>query len=289
MIAVAGRPNAGKSTLVNHLVGEHVAIVSPIAQTTRRLVRAACTFEDAQLVFVDLPGSQKPLDRMTERMQEAVERSLGDVDAVLWVVDMSVPLKGGERWIAELVLSCGRPVVIAANKIDRMDRAALAQRIGQLDALIAQRDYEAIIPVSAVTGDGCSILASQLAEMMPEGPQLFPAGEITDMRDDERISELIREATLAHLREELPHASAVEVRELDHSDGRLQIEAIIWVENDSQVGIVVGSRGATIAAIGTAARAEIARAFATRVHLDLRVKNRKHWRNDERLLGNWGL
>lgn len=293
-IAVAGRPNAGKSTLVNGIVGKHVAIVSPIAQTTRRIVRAVARRGDAQLVFVDLPGSQKPMDRMTERMQHAVESSFGDVDVVLWVVDVMDEPGMGERRVAELVLASSKPVVIALNKVDRTrDKGLVARRIVELQGLLDGRDFAALVPISATTGDGVDALLDELAALLPEGPAWFGDDEVVDMRDEERIAEYVREATLAHLREELPHASAVTVDEMvedspEHPD-RTLVACTIWVERQSQVGIVVGKGGAQVRDIGIAARQMIEQQLDMLVHLELRVKVRKHWRDDATWLARAGL
>jgi GTP-binding protein Era len=293
-VAVAGRPNAGKSTLVNRIVGRHVAIVSPIAQTTRRVVRAVARRGDAQLVFVDLPGSQRPMDRMTERMQHAVESSFSDVDVVLWVIDVMDEPGGGEHRVAQLVLQSGKPVVIALNKVDRArDKGLVARRITQLQALLDGRDFAALVPISAIDGENVDALLDELVELLPEGPAWFGDDDVVDMRDEERIAEYVREATLAHLREELPHASAVTVDDLLEDDpdhgGRTSVHCTIWVERQSQVGIVVGKGGAQIRDIGIAARAMIEAQLGFDAHLELRVKVRKAWRDDATWLARAGL
>ncbi len=289
-IAVAGRPNAGKSTLVNRIVGHHVAIVSPIAQTTRRIVRAVARRDDAQLVFVDLPGSQKPMDRMTERMQQAVEGSFRDVDIVLWVIDAIDEPGAGERRVADMVLAANKPVVLALNKVDRIKPDVIMQRIVALTELLKGRDFAALVPISALDGDGVDGLLEELVTLLPEGPAWFGDEDVVDMRDEERIAEYVREATLSHLREELPHASAVTVDDLfEDDDGLLQAECTIWVERQSQVGIVVGAGGEQIRDIGIAARKMIEEQLGTRLHLALRVKVRKHWRDDATWLARAGL
>lgn len=289
-IAVAGRPNAGKSTLINQVVGAHVAIVSPIAQTTRRVVRAACTVNSSQLVFVDMPGSQKPVDRLTHRMQSAVEHTLGDVDIALWVVDATETPKLGERRVADLVFGTGVPVVIALNKVDRCAPNVIATRITELMSIVQDRPFHALVPISATTGDGCEDLVRELSDLLPEGQAWYDETTPTDMRDSERISEYVREATLLYLREELPHATIVEVNELDElDDGSLHIECTIYVEAESQKGIVVGKGGAMIRQIGIEARARIEAAFGTSAYVGLRVKVRKHWRDDDTWLERSGL
>ncbi|MCW2949605.1 MAG: GTP-binding protein Era [Thermoleophilia bacterium] len=288
-IAVAGRPNAGKSTLVNRIVGRHVAIVSRVAQTTRRIVRASITVGTAQLVFVDLPGSQKPMDRMTSRMQRSVEASFSDVDFVLWVIDGSVAPGAGEERVADLVFGARLPVIVALNKVDLAKPAVIMQRIIELQALIGDREYAELVPISALTGDGVDVLLEQLIKHLPEGPAWFGDDDVVDMREDERIAEYVREATLAHLRDELPHATAVTVDDLVDEADLLRAECTIWVERESQIGIVVGKGGATIRDVGIAARERIDRELGTKVHLELRVKVRKHWRDDEQWLSRAGL
>lgn len=288
-IAVAGRPNAGKSTLINRLVGSHVAIVSPIAQTTRRVVRAAVTHEDTQLVFVDLPGSQRPVDRLTSRMQSSVESALGDVDAVLWVIDGSDEPRRGERIVADLVFAAGAPVVIALNKVDRLSPKQIGHRITQLVQIIGLREYTALVPVSAKTGDGCDAIVTELRALMPAGPAYFPDENVTDMRVSERIAEYVREAALQHVREELPHATIAEVEEIDESGGGMVITCILWVETESQRVIVVGSGGDMIRQISMEARQLVEGALGRSVYLHVRVKVRPRWRNDDTWLARAGL
>ena len=289
-VAVAGRPNAGKSTLVNHLVGEHVAIVSPIAQTTRRVARGVLTRGDAQLVFVDLPGSQRPVDRLTERMQDSVEHALADVDVVLWVIDTSAAIGPGESVVANLVFNTGCPVVIALNKVDLTKPDVVLTRITQVMSIVGDREYAALVPVSALTADGCDALLNELLAALPAGPAWFPEGEHTDMRDDERIAEFVREAALHYMRDELPHATIAEVGEMtEREDGSIDVDAVLYVERESQVGIVVGKHGEMIRTIGTQAREVAERALGKRIHLALRVKVRKKWRDDEAWLTRSGL
>jgi GTP-binding protein Era len=289
-IAVAGRPNAGKSTLVNHVVGHHVAIVSDRAQTTRRLVRGVKTMPGAQMVFVDLPGSQKPIDRLTGRMQASVEHAITDADAILWVVDLSVEPHKGERAMSNLVFGAKKPVVIAANKIDQMKPAKIAERMLALMEIVGDREYVALVPMSATSGDGIDPLIKELVDVLPKGQPWYGDDDVTDMRDSERVAEYIREAALPFLREELPHASIAEVEEMEwRDDEMLEIHAVIWVENESQVGIVVGKGGERIREIGTAARLVVEQELDCRVHLELRVKTRQRWRDDDAWLARAGL
>jgi GTP-binding protein Era len=289
-IAVAGRPNAGKSTLVNRVVGHHVAIVSPIAQTTRRIVRAVARRAHAQMIFVDLPGSQKPMDRMTSRMQRSVERAFDDVDMVLWVIDGGEPLGKSEKVVRDLVFGANLPVVIALNKVDLTKREVIAERINEIVTLLDGAEFAALVPISARTGDGVNDLLDELTNHLPEGPAWFGDEDIVDMRDEERIAEYVREATLAHLREELPHATAVTVDDMAPDDnGLMRVSCTIWVDNESQVGIVVGKGGERIKDVGTVARQMIREQLDLDHHLDLRVKTRKNWRDDEQWLARAGL
>lgn len=288
-VAVIGRPNAGKSTLVNYVVGKHVAIVSPIAQTTRRVVRAAITHADTQIVFVDLPGSQRPIDRMTARMQQAVEHSFNDVDVILWILDVTQSIGKGEKQVAKMALESKLPVVIALNKIDRVKPQKIAEQIVEVSQLVGNREYAAIVPISSSTGDGIDSLIEEVKQLLPEGPAWFDKQGAVDMRQEERIAEYVREAALQFLRDELPHATAVTVDDLIHDDNRLHVSCTIWVEKESQVGILVGKGGNQIRDLGISARKVIEKELEEKVHLELRVKVRKSWRDDEAWLGRAGL
>jgi GTP-binding protein Era len=288
-IGLAGRPNVGKSTLTNALCGSHVAIVSDTPQTTRQRALGVVHGEDFQIVLVDLPGFQKPFDALTRRMQRSVDSSLGDVDAVLLVLDASSVSGGGDRYIAEQLAATGAPVVIALNKIDRLKPAAILEAIAGVSGLVA--DYVALHPVSARTGDGVPELRAELAALLPEGPQYFEPGVDSDQPLERRIGELVREQALARTREEVPHAIAVVVDDVRPPRGRHagHIAATLIVEAESQQGILVGKDGATVRAIGTAARPAIEELVGGKVYLDLRVKVRRGWRRDESLLERFGL
>jgi GTP-binding protein Era len=286
-VALAGRPNAGKSTLVNRIVGGKVAIVSDKPQTTRREIRGIATGDDWQLVLVDLPGVQRPRDPLTERMQRRVERALADADAVLFLLNGEQQIGAGDRFIAAAIQNVGLPAVTALNKVDRLDRprtvAALA-RAADLDV------PGEIFPVSARNGDGVDPLVEHLVSLLPEGPFLYPPQEKSDLPSDVRLAELVREQVLLRTREELPHAVEVEVDELEErEDGLLVVRARIWAETESQKGILVGAGGRMVKSIGTAARREIEAMLDRRVHLDLHVRVRKGWRRDEALLDRLGI
>jgi GTP-binding protein Era len=286
-VALAGRPNAGKSTLVNRIVGGKVAIVSDKPQTTRREIRGIATGEDWQLVLVDLPGVQRPRDPLTERMQHSVERALAGADAVLFVLNGEQQIGPGDRFIAAAIERTGIPAVTALNKVDRLDRP---RTVTALDAAARLGVNGELFPVSARTGDGVGPLVEQLVSLLPEGPFLYPPDEQSDQREEIRLAELVREQVLLRTREELPHAVEVEVDELEErEDGLLVVRALVWAETESQKGILVGAGGRMVKAIGTAARREIEQLLGRRVHLDLRVRVRKGWRRDEALLDRLGI
>jgi GTP-binding protein Era len=283
-VAVAGRPNVGKSTLVNALAGGKVAIVSDKPQTTRRRISAVVNGDGYQLVLVDLPGFQRPRDALTERMQRTVDQALADVDCFLFVLAADEAVGGGDRFIAERLFAAGRPVVIALNKVDRLDPARIAARI---TAVAALGEFHALHPVSAKTGDGLASLRHELVELLPEGPAYFGEGQKTDLPLEAQVAELVREQALALTREEVPHAVSVEVDELDLDEGR--VRAFLYVETPSQKGILVGKGGSMIKAIGTHARREVELLVGRQVFLELRVKVRPRWRRDEGVLERLGI
>jgi GTPase len=281
-VAVAGRPNVGKSTLVNALCGGKVAIVSDKPQTTRRRIAGVANRDGYQLVLVDLPGFQRPRDPLTEHMQRTVDESLADVDGVLFVLAGDEAIGGGDRFIAARVLGAAAPVVIALNKVDRLKPERIAAQIATAAAL---GDFHALHPVSAKTGDGVDALRSELAGLLPEGPDYFPDGEVTDLPLEVRVAELVREKALALTREEVPHAVTVEVDEIE--EGR--VSAVVYVETDSQKAIVVGKGGRIIKEIGSRARPEIELLLGRKVFLELTVKVRPRWRRDEAMLARLGI
>ena len=286
-VALAGRPNAGKSTLVNRIVGGKVAIVSDKPQTTRREIRGVATGDDWQLVLVDLPGVQRPRDALTERMQRQVERSLADADAALFVLNGEQEIGAGDRFIAEALKRAGGPVVTVLNKVDRLDRPRTVKALAAAAELGVPGE---LYPVSAKTGDGVGDVVLELLALLPEGPFLYPPDEESDQSLELRLAELVREQVLLRTREELPHAVEVEIDELEErEDGLLVIRARVWAETESQKGILVGSGGRMVRAVGTAARKEIEGALERRVHLELQVRVRKGWRRDEGLLDRLGI
>jgi len=282
LVAVAGRPNVGKSTLVNRLCGGKVAIVSDKPQTTRGRIAGVVNGDGFQLVLLDLPGFQRPRDPLTERMQRTVDEALADVDALLFVLAADERVGAGDRFVADRVFGGEVPVVVALNKVDRLGPAQIAAAI----AVAAQLgDFDALHPVSARTGDGVDELREELVRLLPEGPAYFPAGEVTDQPLAVRVAELVREKALALTKEELPHAITVEVDEIE--EGR--VSAVVFVETESQKGIVVGKGGRMIKEIGSRARPEIEHLLGRRVFLELRVKTRPRWRRDESMLERLGI
>jgi GTP-binding protein Era len=281
-IAVAGRPNVGKSTLVNVLAGAKIAIVSDKPQTTRRRISAVVDGDDYQLVLVDLPGFQRPLDALTERMQRTVESSLMDADAFLFVLAADERIGAGDRFIAQRVFAAGPPVVVALNKVDRIKPARIAE---QIQAAAALGDFHSLHPVSALRADGLAPLRDDLVELLPEGPRYFGDGEQTDLPLTARLAELVREQALALTRDEVPHSIGVEIEELEEA----RVRASLYVETDSQKGILVGKGGSMVKAIGSRARPEIEGLLGRKVFLELVVKVRPHWRRDENALEKLGI
>ena len=287
-VALAGRPNAGKSTLVNQVVGGKVAIVSDKPQTTRREIRGVATGEDWQLVLVDLPGVQRPRDALTERMQRQVERTLADADAALFVLNGEQEIGPGDRFIADALKRSGVPTVTVLNKVDRLDKPRTVRALSAAADLDVQGE---LFPISAISGAGVGAVVEQLVALIPEGPFLYPADETSDQSLELRLAELVREQVLLRTREEVPHSVEVEIDEIEEreTDGLLVVRARVWAETESQKGILVGSGGGMVRAVGTAARKEIESLLDRRVHLELNVRVRKGWRRDEGLLDRLGI
>jgi GTPase len=286
-IALAGRPNVGKSTLANAIVGAKVAIVSEKPQTTRRALRGVATGPDWQLVLIDLPGVQRPRDSLTKRMQRRVEQELADADGCLVVVNAQQGIGPGDQFIASLVRSSTVPIVIAVNKVDDADRAKLAST---LQAAAELEVADEIFPVSARTGHGVPALVDHLVSLLPEGPFYFRPEQRSDQPEQIMLAELVREQVLARTREEVPHAVEVEIEAVRDEPGDfVRIEAVIMVETTSQKGILIGAGGRMIKSIGTAARRSIERRLDARAHLALTVRVRPHWRTDERALDRLGI
>ena len=290
-IGLAGRPNVGKSTLVNAIVGSRVAIVSMRPQTTRRAIRGIATDAGAgsQLVLVDLPGVQKPRDVLTERMQKRVERELADSDLALLVVNGEQGIGPGDRFIARALTgaNAGIPTICAVNKADRLGPNELVPVLAEAAELDG---VDEVFPISAKTGEGLDALVARLGELIPEGPFLYPPEDHSDQSSELLLAELIREQVLNRTRDEIPHSVEVKVGEIaTREDGLVTVPAEIWAETESQKGILIGKGGAKVEEIGRAARASLEGELGAKVHLDLQVRVRRSWRRDEDMLDRLGI
>jgi GTPase len=290
-IGLAGRPNVGKSTLVNAIVGSRVAIVSMRPQTTRRAIRGVATDVEAgrQLILVDLPGVQRPRDVLTERMQHRVERELAESDLALIVVNGEEGVGPGDRFIARALLDAGAklPVICAVNKADRLGPNELVPALSDAAKL---EGVDEVFPISARSGEGLDPLIERLGELLPEGPYMYPPEDHSDQSSEILLAELIREQVLNRTREEIPHSVEVSVKEIaPREDGLVTVRAEIWAETESQKGILIGKGGVKVGEIGTAARRSLEGELGAKVHLDLQVRVRRHWRRDEDLLDRLGI
>jgi GTPase len=291
-IGLAGRPNAGKSTLVNAIVGAHVAIASVRPQTTRRAIRGVATDLEAerQLVLVDLPGVQRPRDVLTERMQQRVQRELADSDIALVVINGEEGVGPGDRFIVRALLDAGAelPVICAVNKADRLGPNEI---VPVLAAAAEMEGVDEVFPISARTGEGLEPLVARLGELVPEGPYMYPPEDSSDQSSELLLAELIREQVLNRTRQEIPHSVEVIVKEVAPREGDdlVVVAAEIWAETESQKGILIGKGGAKIGEIGSAARRSLESELGQQVHLDLSVRVRRNWRRDEDLLDRLGI
>lgn len=303
-VALVGRPNVGKSTLTNALVGEKVAITSTKPQTTRRAIRGIVTRDEAQIILVDTPGVHRPRTLLGERLNDLVRETLGEVDVVGFCLPADQKIGPGDRFVAEDLaeMRSGRrgPKVIAiVTKIDLVGRDVLAEHLMSVDQLMG---FDEIVPISAKKGEQIDVLLEVISRHLPEGPQLYPEDQLTEESRDDRISELIREAALEGVRDELPHSIAVVVEEVVETDpggdpfaevapgeGRLVVRATLFVERDSQKGIIIGRGGSRLKEVGSRARAEINALLGRKVHLDLRIKVAKDWQRDPKQLGRLGF
>jgi GTP-binding protein Era len=288
-VAVVGRPNVGKSSLINLLVGQKVAIVSDKPQTTRWPIRGVLNGPNFQIVFTDTPGFHKPRTLLGERLNTVVGEAVGDVDEVLLVVDGAAGIGRGDAFVAQQQVARQRgPKICAVNKVDLLRHRA---EVPQLAAAAGLHSFDHIVPVSAKTGRGVAELGEVLVEGLPTGEPLYPADQITDQSLETRIAEIVREKALAVTREELPHSIAVIVDELerDEQSGLMRLSCHVFVERESQKGIVIGKGGATLKEIGTRAREELEALLGTRVFLELRVKVLKEWQRDPKAMARLGL
>ena len=285
--SIVGRPNVGKSTLLNALVGQKIAITTPVPQTTRHAVRGVLHRADAQVVFVDTPGLHKPKTLLGSRLNEVARGTLSGVDLVVFLVDGSVEIGRGDGFIAGLLAEVATPVIAAVNKVDRTGRA---RQLPQLARLAELGDWAEVVPISAATGDNVAALADLIVDRMPEGPPYFPQGQVTDQPPEQLVAEIIREKAITLMREEVPHSIAVVVEELGpgSAEGVLAVTATLYVERDSQKGIVIGRGGSVLRDIGSRARAELELLLGARIYLDLRVKLSKEWQRDAKKLQRLG-
>jgi GTPase len=293
-VAVAGRPNVGKSTLVNAIVGAKVAVTSNRPQTTRRAIRGIVNGtedgEQWQLVLVDLPGVQRPRDLLTDRMQRRVESQLADCDAALFLLSGAERIGGGDRFIANALAGSNVPVIAALNKIDLLGKAELAAALDAVGSLEEEGvELKEIFPISARSGAGIGELVRALVALLPDGPLLYPEETRSDLPLDRSLAELIREKALRRTHDELPHSVEVLVEEIEEQEDLTKVRALLWVETESQKKILVGKGGSMIRNIGTAARLEMETMLGRRVFLDLTVKVRRGWRGDESLLDRIGI
>ncbi len=288
-VAVVGRPNVGKSTLVNALVGSKVVITSPRPQTTRNTVRGVVTVpgEDGlQAVLVDTPGLHKPRNALGERLNRLVYGTLAEADTVLFLIDATAAVGPGDRLIAERLAQSGTPVIVVVNKIDAARPRQVAERLVEAGAW----EFAAYVPVSALRVEGLQPILDELAHLLPDGPAYFPEGEVTDQPESFLVGELIREKFLARLRDELPHSLVVEVRDLEQRpDASVYIDARIIVERESQKGIVIGKKGVLLRDAGSEARVELERLFGAQVYVDLRVRVEKNWQRRPQMLDRLGF
>jgi GTPase len=292
-VTLVGRPNVGKSTLLNHLVGSKVAIVSDRPQTTRTAIRGVRTTDDDQIVFVDTPGIHKPRTALGERTNQRAVATLGEVDVICLLVEADAPIGAGDRFVAGLVQQVSTPKLLVVNKVDRAGKAAIAEHLA-----IAARDlgdFDAYVPLSARTGDGIPALLGEIERRLPEGPRYYPEGTVTDQPETFVAAELVREKLLAVARDELPHSITVSVEELDDlddgdepDDGILRLRADISVERESQRGIVIGRGGSVLKDAGTAARQELEALLGVRVYLETRVRVERDWQRRAHALDRLG-
>ncbi len=286
-VAIVGRPNVGKSTLMNHLIGQKIAIMSDKPQTTRNKIHGVYTTDGAQIVFLDTPGIHKPNSKLGEHMMKSAESALGEVEAVLFLTDVTEELGGGDRYIIERLKKVDTPVILVMNKIDKVHPEALLPIIEKYRKL---HDFTEVVPISALSGNNVSTLLEQLLKYLPEGPQYYPEDQVTDHPEQFVCAELVREKILHMTREEIPHSIAVQIEDMRvQENGVVYIGAVIYVERDSQKGIIIGKKGALLKEVGQQARKDIEQLLGSKTFLELWVKVKKDWRNQERVLKDLGF
>jgi GTP-binding protein Era len=285
-VTVVGRPNVGKSTLVNQLVGQKVAIVSDKPQTTRNRILAVVNKPGGQIVLFDTPGIHKPVHRMNERMVQAAVQSLEQVDLALWLIDVAEEYGPGDRYVREVLKRAGRPVMLGINKIDTVPKPRILPVIEQYRQLL---DFVEIVPLSALNGENVELIADRLIAHLPEGERLYPEEFLTDQPERFFVAEMVREQILRLTRDEIPYSTGVMIDSFQEGEELVRIEASVLVERDSQKAILIGKGGSMLKAIGTAARREIEAFLGTKIYLGLFVKVRQGWREDARVLEEMGL
>ncbi|HJQ25108.1 MAG TPA: GTPase Era [Blastocatellia bacterium] len=287
IVALVGRPNAGKSTLLNHLVGEKIAIVSSKPQTTRTRILGVLTRPASQLVFLDTPGIHKPGYRLNRRMMSIVTDALATVDLVMLIVDASEPMGAGDRFVLNMLKQVTTPAFLILNKVDALgDKSRLLPRIA---AYAAEREFAEVIPLSALTGEGVELLIAKALEYLPAGPALYPEDELTDQPERAIVAELVREKILEATGDEIPYVTAVVTERWEEAEEVTRIHCLIYVERPSHRAIIIGKGGALLKEIGTRARRDIEHLLGRHVFLSLFVKVREHWRDDERTLNELGI
>jgi GTP-binding protein Era len=286
-VAIIGRPNVGKSTLMNQVIGQKIAIMSDKPQTTRNKIHGVYTSEQQQIVFLDTPGIHKRQSKLGDYMNQTALNTLGEVEAALFLIDASEGMGGGDRYIAEQLKNVRTPVILVMNKIDKIEPEALLPLIEEYRKL---HNFAEIVPVSAMLGSNVSTLLEQLGKYLPEGPQYYPDDQVTDHPEQFVCAELIREKILQMTREEVPHSIAVTIEDMKVQDnGVVYISAVIFVERDSQKGIIIGKQGALLKEVGKRARHDIQNLLGSKIFMDLWVKVKKDWRNQERVLRDLGF
>lgn len=286
-VAVIGRPNVGKSTLINHIIGQKIAIMSNKPQTTRSRIQCIFNMEDAQMIFLDTPGIHKPKHKLGEYMLKAAEGTLKEVDVILFVVDATEKFGGGEKYIIDRLNTTKRPVILVINKLDLIGRE---QSLPIISSYSDKYNFVAVVPISALDGTNVDNLIIEAKKYLPEGPQYYPADMVTDQPERLIIAELVREKLLHSTEDEVPHSIAVDIDEMKkRNNGDTYIRATIYVERDSQKGIIIGKNGEMLKNAGKLARPEIEMLIGTKVYLDLWVKVKKNWRNSQGAIQNFGL
>lgn len=286
-VAIIGRPNVGKSTLMNQVIGQKIAIMSDKPQTTRNKIHGVYTTDQAQIVFLDTPGIHKPSSKLGDYMIKAAEGALSEVDAILFLIDVVEGLGGGDRYIIETLKKVKTPVILVMNKIDQIHPEALLSVITTYKDLYP---FAEIVPISAMHGNNVNTLLEQVVKFLPEGPQYYPADQVTDHPEQFVCAELIREKILHLTREEIPHSIAVSIEDMRvEANGVVHISAVIYVERDSQKGIIIGKKGALLKEVGQKARADIEALLGSKTFLELWVKVKKDWRNQDRVLRDLGF